>query len=322
MVRLCYVIMLKLAIFVSPAFSQSNPASPESFPNQTVKIIVPFSAGSVTDLLARALTDRLGERWRQSIVVENRPGIAGTGVAAKSTPDGHNLMLTSNGHTIVGLVNKQLAFDPVSDFVGIIQIASMPTIMIVPPEMPVKTLGEFIAYVKERPKQLNFASSGLASTAFIGAELFRQTAKLDMSHVPYRGSPEAQTAVMRNDVQMFFTLWNVGSDLIQAGKVRALAVTTPTRLSTLADVPTFAEAGLPEFSYDAWFGILAPAGTPPEIVKKINADIAAVIALPDVQQRLALQGVLFKPNNADQFNAVLADDARRYQRLFTGLEMK
>ena len=316
MLRLSCVLVLKLAIFVSPAFSQSNSASPESFPNQTVKSIVPFSAGSVTDLLARSLTDRLGERWRQSVIVENRPGISGTGAAAKSAPDGHNLMLTSNGHTIVGLVNKNLPFDPVTDFVGVIQIASMPTIMIVPPEMPVKSLSEFIAYVKERPKQLNFASSGLASTAFIGAELFRQTAKLEMSHIPYRGSPEAQTAVMRNDVQMFFTLWNVGSDLIQAGKVRALAVTTTERLPKLADVPTFAEAGLPEFSYDAWFGILAPAGTPPDIVKKINADIAAVIELPDVQQRLALQGVLFKPNSAPQFNSVLADDARRYMKLF------
>jgi len=315
MLRFSCLIML-LAFLVSPAFSQPTSVSPESFPNQTVRIIVPFSAGSVTDLLARALTDRLGERWRQSVVVENRPGIAGAGVAAKSTPDGHNLMLTSNGHTIAALVNKNLPFDPVGDFVGVIQIASMPTIMIVPPDMPVKTLSDFISYVKERPKQFNFASSGLASTAFIGAELFRQTAKLDMSHVPYRGSPEAQTAVMRNDVQMFFTLWNVGSDLIQSGKVRALAVTTPKRRPKLTDVPTFAEAGLPEFSYDAWFGILAPAGTPSEIVKKLNADIAAVIALPDVQQRLALQGVLFKPNNADEFDAVLADDALRYKGLF------
>ena len=315
MLRLCCIIILNLAMFASPAFSQSNTPQ-ESFPNQTVRIIVPFSAGSVTDLLARAITDRLGERWRQAVVVENRPGIAGTGMAAKATPDGHNLMLTSNGHTITGLVNKNLPFDPVSDFVGVIQIASMPTIMIVPPDMPVKALTDFIAYVKERPKQLNFASSGLASTAFIGAELFRQTAKLDISHVPYRGSPEAQTAVMRNDVQMFFTLWNVGSDLIQAGKVRALAVTTSQRLPTLPDVPTFAEAGLPEFSYDAWFGILAPVGTPPHIVEKINADIAAVIALPDVQQRLALQGVLFKANTADEFNAVLASDAWRYKSLF------
>ena len=122
--------------------------------------------------------------------------------------------------------------------------------------------------MRARPKQLNFASSGLASTAFIGAELFRQTAKLDMTHVPYRGSPEAQTAVIRNDAQMFFTFWNVGSDLIQSGKIRALAVTTPKRLPTLPDVPTFAEAGMPEFSYDAWFGLLAPAGTPSAIVTR------------------------------------------------------
>jgi tripartite-type tricarboxylate transporter receptor subunit TctC len=192
----------------------------------------------------------------------------------------------------------------------------MPTIMIVPPDMPVSSLKEFVAYVKARPKQLNFASSGLASTAFIGAELFRQTAKLEMTHVPYRGSPEAQTAVIRNDAQMFFTFSNVGSDLIQSGKIRALAVATPKRLPTLPDVPTFAEAGMPEFTYDAWFGLLAPAGTPSAIVNKINADVAAVIALPDVQQRLAQQGVIFAPNTAEAFNAAVTSDAARYKDLF------
>ena len=250
------------------------------------------------------------------MIVENRPGIAGTGVAAKSAPDGHTLMLTSNGHTIIGLVNKNLSFDPVADFVGVIQIASMPTIMVVPPDLPVASLKEFVAYVRERPKQVNFASSGLASTAFIGAELFRQTANLDMSHVPYRGSPEAQTAIMRNDVQMFFTLWNVGSDLIQSGKLRALAVSTQKRLPTLPSIPTFAEAGMPEFVYDAWFGLLAPAGTPPTIVNRINDDVAAVIALPDVQQRLAQQGVTFTTNKAEQFNTTLSGDAARYKQLF------
>ena len=286
------------------------------FPDQSVRIVVPFSPGSVTDLLARTISDKLSERWGQPVIVENRPGIAGTGVAAKSPADGHTLMLTSNGHTIIGLVNKNLTFDPVADFVGVIQIASMPTIMIVPPDMPVSSLKEFVAYVKARPKQLNFASSGLASTAFIGAELFRQTAKLEMTHVPYRGSPEAQTAVIRNDAQMFFTLSNVGSDLIQSGKIRALAVATPKRLPTLPDVPTFAEAGMPEFTYDAWFGLLAPAGTPSAIVNKINADVAAVIALPDVQQRLAQQGVIFAPNTAEAFNAAVTSDAARYKDLF------
>ena len=286
------------------------------FPDQSVRIVVPFSPGSVTDLLARTISDKLSERWGQPVIVENRPGIAGTGVAAKSPADGHTLMLTSNGHTIIGLVNKNLPFDPVADFVGVIQIASMPTIMIVPPDMPVSSLKEFVAYVKARPKQLNFASSGLASTAFIGTELFRQTTKLEMTHVPYRGSPEAQTAVIRNDAQMFFTFSNVGSDLIQSGKIRALAVATPKRLPTLPDVPTFAEAGMPEFTYDAWFGLLAPAGTPSAIVNKINADVAAVIALPDVQQRLTQQGVIFAPNTAEAFNAAVTSDAARYKDLF------
>jgi tripartite-type tricarboxylate transporter receptor subunit TctC len=307
---------LALAAGCLPASSQQAAGLTKPFPDQSVRIIVPFSPGSVTDLLARTISDRLSERWGQPVIIENKPGIAGTGVAAKSPPDGHTLMLTSNGHTIIGLVNKNLSFDPVADFVGVIQIASMPTIMIVPPDLPVASLKEFVAYVRERPKQVNFASSGLASTAFIGAELFRQTAKLDMSHIPYRGSPEAQTAVMRNDVQMFFTLWNVGSDLIQSGKLRALAVTTQKRLPTLPDVPTFAEAGMPEFAYDAWFGLLAPAGTPPTIVNRINDDVAAVIALPDVQQRLALQGVTFAPNKAEEFNTTLSGDATRYKQLF------
>lgn len=309
---LACVAMLGLNASTGPVRAQA----PAKFPDQPVRILVPFSAGSVTDILARTISDKLSERWGQPVIVENRPGIAGTGVAAKSAPDGHNLMLTSNGHTIIGLINKNLTFDPVGDFTGVIRIASMPLIAVVPPEMPVGSLKEFVDYVRARPKQLNFASSGLASTAFIGAELFRQTAKLDMTHVPYKGSPEAQTSVMRNDAQMFFTLWNVGSDLIQAGKLKALAVTADKRLPSLPSVPTFAEAGMPEFSYDAWFGLLAPAGTPPAIVNKINADVAAVIALPDIQQRLAQQGVSFTPNDAKTFNATIGADAARFKSMF------
>lgn len=303
-----------LGLNAGAAYGQAQ--APTKFPDQPVRILVPFSAGSVTDLLARTISDKLSERWGQPVIVENRPGIAGTGAAAKATPDGHNIMLTSNGHTIIGLVNKSLTFDPVADFTGVIRIASMPLIMVVPPEMPVSSLKEFVDYVRARPKQLNFASSGLASTAFIGAELFRQTAKLEMTHVPYKGSPEAQTSVMRNDAQTFFTLWNVGSDLIQAGKLKALAVTTDKRLPTLPNVPTFAEAGMPEFYYDSWFGLLAPSGTPPAIVERINADVAAVIALPDVQKRLALQGVTFAPNTAEAFSATIAADAARFKKMF------
>jgi len=308
-------VAIGLALGTAAALGQPAPAGPR-FPTQIVRIIVPFSAGSVTDILARTITDKLAERWGQHVIVENKPGIAGTGAAAKAAPDGHNLMLTSNGHTIIGLVNKNLNFDPLGDFVGVVQIASMPMIMIVPNELPATTLKDFISHVRARPKQFNFASSGLASTAFIGAELFRQTAGLDMTHVPYRGSPEAQTAVMRNDAQMFFTLWNVGSDLIQARKVRALAVTTDIRLAALPDVPTFAEGGLPEFAYDAWFGILAPAGTPQPTVDKINEDVATVLAMADVRARLATQGVIFEKKSAANFNRALARDAARFRDLF------
>jgi tripartite-type tricarboxylate transporter receptor subunit TctC len=181
--KLMLACVAMLGLNVSTAHGQAQ--APTKFPDQPVRILVPFSAGSVTDLLARTISDKLSELWGQPVIVENRPGIAGTGVAAKAAPDGYNLMLTSNGHTIIGLINKNLTFDPVGDFTGVIRIATMPLIMVVPPEMPVSSLKEFVDYVRARPKQLNFASSGLASTAFIGAELFRQTAKLEMTHVPY-----------------------------------------------------------------------------------------------------------------------------------------
>jgi tripartite-type tricarboxylate transporter receptor subunit TctC len=279
-----------------------------SYPNQTVRIVVPFSAGSITDGLARVLADKLGETWKQQVIVENRPGIAGTASVAKSAPDGYTLILTSNGHTIASVVNKNLPYDPAKDFVGVTEVATVPQVLIVPPELPVKTVTDFIALANASPGKLNFASAGLASTSYLGAELFKQMAKIDIVHIPHKGAPESVTSVMRNDSQLFFLGVNLSVELAKAGKIRALAISTAKRSAALPDVPTVAESGLPGYAYDAWFGVLAPANTPPAIFAKVSQDIGRILLMPDVAERLTKQGVDIAFNTPDVFDKILKAD--------------
>ncbi|MBX9824350.1 MAG: tripartite tricarboxylate transporter substrate binding protein [Xanthobacteraceae bacterium] len=289
------------------AQTTSRPNAP-SYPAQMVRIIVPFSAGSISDGLARVLADRLAERWQQQVIVENRPGIAGTASVAKAAPDGYTLMLTSNGHTIASVVNRNLPYDPAKDFAGVTEVASVPQALIVPPDLPANNVAEFIALARSQPGKMNFASAGLASTSYLGAELFKQTAKIDIVHVPHKGAPEATTSIMRNDSQLFYLGVNLATDLHQTGKVRAIAVSTPKRNRALPDVPTVAESGVPDYKYDAWFAMLAPAGTPKPILDKVSGDIGGILQAPDVAERLTKQGVDIVFSPADKFDAILKAD--------------
>lgn len=289
-----------------------------SYPSQTVRIIVPFSAGSITDLLSRLLGDKLAKLWGQPVVVEDHPGIAGTALAAKAPADGHTLMVTSNGHTIIKVINPDAPFDPLNDFVGVTKLASMPLILIAPPTADRDTLPKLIARVRDRPGGLSYASAGVASTAYIAAELFNRTAGLRIVHVPYKGSPDAQISIMRGDTEFFFSPAAVSNDLIRAGKVNALAVTGAARIRDLAEVPTFAEAGMPEFQYDAWFGLMAPAATPPEVVRKISTDVAAVMTAPDLQAWLAQQGTTVVTTTSAQFTETMRTDTRVFSAMLAG----
>ena len=310
-----WIAFAALAASCSGAWAQAPPADAAKYPEQMVRLVVPFSAGSMTDLLARVVVDKLSERWKQQVIVENRPGLAGTSSVAKATADGYTLMLTSNGHTVIGSLNKNLSFDPLRDFVGVSQVATTPLILAAPPESATKSVKELIAAAKAKPGALNYSSAGLGSTSGIAGELFKQTTQTDIVHLPFRGLPESQTAVIRGDVAMAFTFFNVGGDLIQGGKMRGLAVTGTKRLSGLPDVPTFKEAGLPEFQYDAWFGILAPAATPKAIVAKVSQAVAEVLRLPDVKARFEPQGVELKSSPPDTFDAVIRSDAERYGKI-------
>jgi len=298
------------------AAAAQTPADPAPvWPNQAVRIIVPFGAGSVTDGLARVLADKLGETWQQQVIVDNRPGIAGIASAAKTAPDGYTLVLNSNGHTVAGVFNKSLPFDPVKDFVGVTQVASIPLVFVTPATLPATTLQEFIALAKEKPGTLNFASAGLASTAYLAAEIFKQTAKIDIVHVPYKGAPDAMTGLIRGDSHLYLLAANLTVELKQTGKVRALAVATPARSAALPDVPTVAEAGLPDYKYDAWFGVMAPAGTPRAVLDKISRDIARALEVPEIRERLTRQGVGVVASTPDQFDTLIKADTERYGRI-------
>lgn len=308
-------IAVAFAAFLTVTTATAQDAA--KYPDKLVRIVVPFSAGSMTDLLARILAERLQARWGKDVVVENRPGLAGTSSVAKGVAaDGYTLMLTSNGHTVISHLNKNLAFDPIKDFVGIAQVATTPLIMVVPPDSPVKSVKDLIELARAKPGDLNYSSAGLGSTTGIAGALFKQVAKVDIVHVPFKGLPETHTAIIRGDVAVGFSFFSAAGDLIQSGKVRAIAVTGPARLKVLPDVPTFAEAGLPEFEYDSWFGILAPAGVPEAIVAKASSDISAVVQLPEVKARFEPQGAIMVSTSLERFNQIIKDDTARYSTLF------
>lgn len=291
------------------------PAMAQNFPTQRVTIVVPFGAGSVTDIMARILADDLAKRWNQQVVVENRPGIAGTAGVAKAAPDGHTILLTSNGHTVANLVSKSAPFDAVKDFAGITRVCSVPLYLIFHPGSPAKNLKEVIALAKEKPGQLNFSSPGLASTTFIAGALFRKTAGINIVHVPFKSAPDAVTAVIRGDAHMYFAPVNLTKDLAKAGKVVAIAAATAKRIPDMPDVPTFTEAGLP-FVYDSWFGMLAPVGVPRNIIEKINRDVVASIKSKDVHDKMVAQFVIPVTDTPAEMDKIIKSETENLTKVF------
>ena len=291
------------------------PVSAQNYPTQRVTVVVPFGAGSVTDILARIFAEEMGRRWNQQVVVENRPGLAGSAAVAKATPDGYTLMVTSNGHTVSGLVTKDAPFDPVKDFAGITRLGSAPLFLIAHPDVPAKTVKEVIELAKKEPGKLNFSSPGLASTTFIAGALFRKAAGVDIVHVPFRSAPDAVTAVIRGDAQFYFAPINLARDQSEAGKVRAIAAATAKRIPELPNVPTFTEAGLP-FVYDSWFGLMAPAGVPKPILEKISKDWAEAIKTPEMEARIKGQYLIGVSDTPSAMDKIVKDETATLTETF------
>jgi len=268
-------------------------AAPPQYPVRPIRLVVPFSAGSATDILARIIGSKMGEGGTYQIVVDNRPGAGGTVGAttvARSAPDGYTLILVSVGHAINATLYPKLGYDTVKDFEPVSMVASVPNLLVVSASSPYKSVHDLVAAAKSRPGAMNFDSAGSGSSTHLSGEMFKMQAGIDIVHIPYKGTGEALTDVMAGRGDMMFAPTVSAMPFVRQGKLRALAVTTPKRAGMLPDVPTVAESGLPGYAFDSWFGVLAPAGTPKEIVNALNAEIGKALASPDVRERLAAQG--------------------------------
>jgi tripartite-type tricarboxylate transporter receptor subunit TctC len=313
-VLLALLLATLAATQISTAAGAQTPV--QNWPSQFVRIVVPFSPGSQTDLLGRAYADKLAGIWKRDVIVENKPGLAGTAYAAKAAPDGYTLLLVSNGHAVIESLNANLTFDPVRDFAGVTKLAVTPSILVVNPETGPKTFKDLTALAQAKPGALNYASAGLGSASSIGVELLKAQTGINLLHVPYRGLPEAHTSVIRGDALLFMTFYAAGGDLIQAGKLRPLAVTSAKRITQLPDVPTLQEEGVTGFAYDAWFGLLAPAGTPRPVVDAVNRAVVEASKMPDHIERFTNLGIELQTSTPDEFEALVKSDTERFTKLF------
>ncbi len=263
----------------------------QSYPSKPTRIIAGFSPGGGSDIFARLAAAKLSELWGQPVLVENRVGASGTigaDVVAKSPPDGYTLFLANTTpNAMAPHVIEKLPFDARKDFAPITLIADTPNILVVHPSVPAKNVTELIAVMKAKPGKLTFASSGQGSVQHFAAEMFKQMAGVDIVHVPYKGSSQAMTDLIAGNVDINFDTMTAALPSVKAGKLRALAVTSTKRASGVPDLPTVAEAGLKGYEISTWYGLVAPAGTPPAIVAKIQQDIARALQLPDIKQRFA-----------------------------------
>src|SRR5256714_4981018 len=279
------------------------------YPEKPVRLIVPLSAGSAVDTLARIPAQKLSELWGQQIVVDNRVGangIIGTEAGAKAPPDGYTLLLTNDAALATSpALYPKLPYDPLRDFAPITLAASIPVILVVHSSFPATTVQELVQQAKARPGQIHYASGGNGSAQHVPMEMFKQAAGIDLVHVPYKGLIPALNDVVGGQVPVMFVGMSGAVPHVKAGRIRALAIGSATRSAAMPDLPTMQEAGVPGFDYAAWAGFLAPAGTPGAIIDKVNADVNKVLALPEVRDKLAALGFEIAPGRPAEFGALI-----------------
>ncbi len=305
-----------LLLFVA-GFTLSSFAQTQTWPAKPVRWIIPYAAGGSADTRARQIAPRLAEMWGQPVIVENRPGaggVLGTDVVAKALPDGYTMGMGNFAPLAVNpSLMKSLPYSP-KDFAPVILLERGPLVLMVNPSMPVKSVKELIALAKEKPG-MTFASSGNGGSHHLSGEMFKAMAGIDIQHVPYKGGAPAATDLMGGHVSMMFELMYAALPAIQGGKLRALAVTSSERLPVLPDVPTMAEAGLPGFESNNWQGVIMPAGTPKDIVAKVNAAINSVLAVPEVKNIIVGQGNQVGGGTPEEFGALIRSEMVKWGKV-------
>ena len=314
-----------LAVVALGIGALTGPASAQDYPSRAVKIIVPFGAGGPADIYARVIAHHLQESLKQSFVVEARPGagsLTGTAEVAKSPADGYTLLMMSNTHTVNETLRPNRPFVLMKDFVPVAPVNYSDLIMVIHPSVPAKDLKEFLALAKSKSGDLNYASSGAGTPYHMAGELFKAMSGTDIVHVPHKASGDARTAVLGGHVQMMIDAITTTAPTVQGGQLRALGTTGKTRSSLLPDVPTVAEAGVPGYEATIWLGIMAPTGTPKDIVDKLNAEINKVLARPDVVAAWAKQGAVPIVMSPAQFDAYLRGDIDKWAKVIATAGLK
>lgn len=311
---------LAAAVVLGSGLLATVPAAAQAvYPNKTITIIVPFSAGGTTDILARIVGQALTTELGQTVVVDNRAGAGGNiggQAAARAPADGYTLFMGTVGtHAINASLYKKMPFDPIKDFAPLTRVANVPNLLVANPAQPFKNVKELIAYGKAHPGQLNFGSSGNGTSIHLSGELFKTMAKVDMQHVPYKGSAPAMTDLLGNQIAIMFDNMPSAIQHVRSGKLRAIAVTTAKRSPELPDVPTIAEAGVPGYEATSWFGLFAPAGTPPAVISKLNTAIVKVLANSEIKKKINEQGAEVYSETPEQFAAFIQKESVKWGKV-------
>lgn len=282
-----------------------------AYPSKPIRVIVPFAAGSTTDIIARAITDKMSQSMGQQLVIDNRGGASGTigqAAVASAAPDGYTVMIHSSSHTVSPSTFAKLPFDTVRDFAGVTPISSLSNALVVSPQKGYRTLGDLLAAARAQPGKLNFASAGQGSATHLNAEKFKLAARIDATNIPFKGSAEAVTEVLAGRVDYYFSPIAPVIGQIREGQLLALAVGSPQRASALPDVPTTAEAGVPGSEFNFWIGMMAPAKTPRPVIERLHAEVLKALATPEVKERFAKLGADTWTLKPEQFDAYIKDE--------------
>lgn len=310
-------IPLSLSLAVC-SLALAGAVSAQAYPNKALRLVVPFPPGAGTDMLARTIAAKLSDSMGQPVVVDNKPGAGatiGTDAVAKAVPDGYTLLLSTTSHAINPSVFAKLPYDTLKDFVTVTQVATVPTVLVVHPSVPANNIKELVAFAKANPGKLNMGSASSGTVFHLAGEYLKSQAGIDMVHVPFKGGGPAMTALLGGQVNVLFETTLTVQPQVKAGKLRALAVGSDKRAPSLPDVPTVAESGFPGFSAENWYGVYAPAGTPRDIVMKLNAEIIKALKLPEVKERFASQGADLIGNSPEQHAAFLKTEMDKWEKI-------
>ena len=316
---------LRVVLVVCGALCGASALHAADYPVRSIRYIVPQGAGGSSDTLARAVAQRLAESLGQQVVVDNRPGATGNigaEIAARAAPDGYTPLQVATSHATNPALGVRMPFDPVRDFAPITLLSQSPNLWIVHPSLPVKSVRELIALAQSRPGEINYSSSGTGSSQHLAGELLKSSAHIDIVHIPYKGSPPALLDLIGGRVMLMCSTISPAMPLVRAGKVRALAVTSLKRSPVAPEVPTVAESGLPGYEATAWQGVLAPAGTPREIVGKLNVELVRIVQQPEVRKQLADQGYDPAGTTSDQFAEYVKTEIAKWSKVIKAAGLK